>query len=98
MAIERTKGQTLVDVENMEQQIAISKVSAQANATQTISTAQANSLLQALTIESQMCTNIKSIMGVSSTAFLLSFIWTRLLENKILKGIQAFITMALPTF
>ena len=98
-AIEEIKGNTRVRVELMNREILTSKVNAEANATAILSTAQANSLRNALEIENQMCRNVKANLSRSTdNTFLMNFIWVRLLERKITDGIDTYITLDEPSF
>jgi hypothetical protein len=45
-----------------------------------------------------MCRNVKNLLGKSSNDFLMDFIWVRLLEKKIVDGVQTTVTMELPEF
>ena len=44
-----------------------------------------------------MCRNVKNNLGKGND-FLMNFIWVRLLEKKIVDGVQTTITMELPEF
>jgi hypothetical protein len=97
-AIEEIKGTTRVKSELLNREILTSKVNADSNATAVLTTAQANSLFNALAIEKDMCRNIKSNLNGKANDFLMNFIWVRLLEKKVTDGVDTFITMDLPSF
>ncbi len=97
-AIEDIKGSTRVKSELMNREILTSKVYADANATSILTSAQANSLTNALNIEKEMCRNVKSNLNGKPNDFLMNFIWVRLLEKKVTEGVETFITMDLPSF
>ncbi len=82
----------------MDREILTSRVLAESNATQILTLAQANTTVNALSIEKEMCKNVKSSLGRSNNDFLLNFIWVRLLEKKITDGVDTSITMELPEF
>ena len=82
----------------MDREILTSRVLAESNATQILTLAQANTTVNALSIEKEMCKNVKSSLGRSNNDFLLNFIWVRLLEKKIIDGVDTSITMELPEF
>jgi len=96
-AIEEIKGITRVRAEMMDREILMSRVMAEATATRVLTEAQANTTIQALGIERDMCRNVKNNMGKNNN-FLMNFIWIRLLEKKITDGVQTTITMDLPKF
>jgi hypothetical protein len=87
-----------VKQEMMDREILTSRVLAESNATQILTLAQANTTVNALSIEKEMCKNVKSSLGRSNNDFLLNFIWVRLLEKKITDGVDTSITMELPEF
>jgi hypothetical protein len=97
-AIEEIKGTTRVKSELLNREILTSKVNADSNATAILTTAQANSLFNALAVEKDMCRNIKSNLNGKNNDFLMNFIWVRLLEKKVTDGVDTFITMDLPSF
>ena len=85
--------------ELMNREILTSRVQAEASATSILTTAQANSLTSALSIEKDMCRNVKNMLGrTNDNSFLMNFIWVRLLEKKIVDGIDTYINMDLPPF
>lgn len=84
--------------ELLNREILTSRVLAESNATQILTLAQANTTVNALAIEKDMCKNVKATLGKTSTDFLMSFIWVRLIEKKITDGVQTSITMELPEF
>jgi|LauGreDrversion4_2_1035121.scaffolds.fasta_scaffold1225036_2 hypothetical protein len=97
-AIEEIKGTTRVKSELLNREILTSKVNADSNATAILTTAQANSLFNALAIEKDMCRNVKNNLNGKNNEFLMNFIWVRLLEKKVTDGVDTFITMDLPSF
>ena len=84
--------------ELINREILTSKVNADSNATAILTTAQANSLFNALAIEKDMCRNVKNNLNGKSNDFLMNFIWVRLLEKKVTDGVDTFITMDMPSF
>ncbi len=84
--------------ELLNREILTSKVLAQSNATQILTIAQANTTINSLGIEKDMCRNVKSTLGITSNSFFMNFIWVRLLEKKIIDGVNTTITMELPEF
>jgi len=97
-AIEEIKGTTRVKSELLNREILTSKVNADSNATAILTTAEANSLFNALAIERDMCRNVKNNLNGKNNEFLMNFIWVRLLEKKVTDGVDTFITMDLPSF
>jgi hypothetical protein len=83
--------------EQMSQIISLSQVNAQATATLILTKAQANSVSGALEIEKNMFRNVKSILR-RDNAFGLVFLWIRLLEQKIVSGVDTNIMMDTPLF
>ena len=96
-AIEEIKGTTRVKSEILDREILTSKVKAEAQATQVLTEAQANTTISSLSIEKDMCSNVRRSLGKSND-FLLNFIWVRLLEKKITDGVDTTVTMELPEF
>lgn len=83
----------------MNREIMTSRVAAEANATAILTTAEANSLRAALEIEKNMTIAVKANLSrPTDNAFLMNFIWIRLLEKKISEGVDTYITMDMPDF
>ena len=98
IAIEEIKGSTRVKAEILDREILTSKALAESTATRILSEAEASTTIQALAIERDMCRNVKNNMGKNSNDFLMDFIWIRLLEKKIVDGVDTTISMELPEF
>ena len=98
IAIEEIKGTTRVKAEILDREILTSKALAESTATRILSEAEASTTIQALAIERDMCRNVKNNMGKNSNDFLMDFIWIRLLEKKIVDGVDTTISMELPEF
>ena len=92
-------GETSVAVAQVAAEITLSEARALAESVKTVKQAEAKSLESALKKEANMCDYIQDEMATNQdTVHLMTFLWSRLVEQKITDGVNVSVIVNNPLF